>query len=64
MVTFLIYGVSPTPAALADEKGNRLVFDGVKDARWLERIARVATIEMVGAAGLAFSLMRSFRLHL
>jgi DUF917 family protein len=58
MVTFLIYGVSPTPAALADEKGNRLVFDGVKDARWLERIARVATIEMGGAAGLAFSLMR------
>ncbi len=57
MVTFFIYGVSPAPAALADEKGNRVVFDGVRDARWLERIARVATIEMGGAAGLAFSLM-------
>jgi DUF917 family protein len=54
MVTFLIYGVSPTPAALADEKGNRLVFDGVTNARWLERTARVATVEMGGAAGLAF----------
>lgn len=56
-MTYFIYGVSPAPAAIADEKGNRLVLDAVRNARWLERIAGAATIEMGGAVGLAFALM-------
>ncbi len=59
MVTFFIYGVSPSPAALADEKGNEVVFDRVLDSFWLERIARGITSEMGGAAGYAFALMRA-----
>lgn len=58
MLTYFIYGGSPQPSALADERGNRLVFPEVVDAHWLERIARAATIEMGGHAGLATSVMR------
>lgn len=57
MITYLIYGASPSPAALADEKGNRLVLSEVVDHRWLERIARSATIAMGGHAGLATAVM-------
>ena len=57
MITYLIYGGSPTPSALADERGNVVVFSEVVDARWLERIARAATIEMGGHAGLATAVM-------
>ena len=38
-------GVDASPLAMADEKGNRLVVDAV-DARWIERLARTATIDM------------------
>lgn len=57
MITYLIYGGSPEPSALADERGNRLIFTDVQDARWLERLARAATIEMGGHAGLATAVM-------
>ena len=57
MITYLIYGGSPTPSALADERGNRLVLSNVIDANWLERIARVVTIEMGGHAGIATAVM-------
>lgn len=57
MITYLIYGGSPEPSALADERGNRLVLSRVVDAMWLERIARVATIEMGGHAGIATAVM-------
>lgn len=57
MITYLIYGGSPQPSALADERGNRLVLSEVVDAKWLERITRAATIEMGGHAGLATSVM-------
>ncbi len=57
MITYLIYGGSPEPSALADERGNRLVLSEVVDANWLERIARVATIEMGGHAGVATAVM-------
>lgn len=57
MITYLIYGGAPAPAALADEKGNRLVLSSVTDARWLERLARAATIEMGAHAGLAACVM-------
>jgi len=57
MITYLIYGGSPSPAAIADERGNHIILADVQDAVWLERIARVATIEMGGHTGLATAVM-------
>lgn len=57
MVTFFIYGVPCVPAALADERGNQVIFDGVQDARFLERMARNITIQMGCTAGFAMPLM-------
>ncbi len=57
MITYLIYGGSPAPSAVADDKGNRVVIGDVVDARWLERIARSVTIEVGGHAGLATAVM-------
>jgi DUF917 family protein len=57
MVTYLIYGGSPSPAAVADEKGNRTVLSRVRDVYALERIARAVTIEYGGHAGLAMCPM-------
>ena len=57
MITYLIYGGSPFPAALADERGNRIVVDRILDAHWLERILRSVTIDMGGHAGLANAVM-------
>jgi uncharacterized protein len=57
MVTFTIYGVAPTPGALADPRGHQVVFDGIADPRTLERYARAVTIQMGGAAGYAFPPM-------
>ncbi|MFC4950450.1 DUF917 domain-containing protein [Pseudonocardia sp. GCM10023141] len=45
MILPTIYGITTTPMALTDEKGNRSVFDTV-DNMWAERLARTATIEM------------------
>lgn len=45
MVLPTLAGVRATPMALADEKGNSVVFDTV-DNRWAERLARTATVEM------------------
>lgn len=57
MITYFIYGGSPSPAALADERGNRIVVDQVVDSKWLERLLRTTTIEMGGHAGLATAVM-------
>lgn len=49
MVTFHLDGYSPSPVAMADEKGNALLLyptDGV----WSERLARSITIQMGGTA--------------
>jgi len=40
MTTFFIYGQDPSPAAIADDKGNVVVFNKVVDMFWLERFAR------------------------
>ena len=40
MTTFFIYGAQPSPAAIADEKGNVVVFRHVIDMFWLEKFAR------------------------
>src|SRR5918997_274118 len=57
MDTFTIYGVAPTPGALADPRGHEVVFDKIADPVTLERYARTVTIEMGGAAGYAFPPM-------
>jgi DUF917 family protein len=45
MVLPTLSGISATPLAIVDEKGNRGVFDTV-DNHWAERLARTATIDM------------------
>jgi len=56
MCTFAIYGVSLTPAVLADPHGQIAIFE-TGDAVTLERYARAVTIQMGGAAGYAFPPM-------
>lgn len=53
MCTYYIYGHAPAPAALADEKGNTVVLQNVKDMYWLERFARTIAVDMGAAAGFA-----------
>ena len=57
MNTFMIYGHSGLPAALADEKGNRVIITGACSALWLERLARTVTVQMGAAAGMALAPM-------
>jgi DUF917 family protein len=57
MDTFSIYGVVPTPGALADPRGHEVIFDKIADPVTLERYARVVTVQMGGAAGYAFPPM-------
>ena len=57
MDTFMILGVCPTPAALADPRGHVALFDEITDAATLERYARAVTIQMGGSAGYAFPSM-------
>jgi DUF917 family protein len=57
MVTYLIYGCAPAPAAVADEKGNRTVLSHVADVYALERLARAVAISYGGHAGLAMCPM-------
>src|SRR2546428_2902116 len=45
MVTPTMFGVSATPMALADEKGNSALIETI-DNRWTERLARSLTIDM------------------
>ena len=57
-MTFFIYGHAPQPAAIADEKGNVVVFRQVKDMYWLEKFARTIAVDMGAAAGFADPPMR------
>lgn len=57
MTSFFIYGARPSPAALADEKGNAVILAEVKDMYWLERFARSVAIDMGAAAGFALPPM-------
>ncbi|MGH9295977.1 MAG: DUF917 domain-containing protein, partial [Acidimicrobiales bacterium] len=57
MTTYQIFGAPPCPAVLADERGNRVLFPAIEDARRLERIARAATVAMGGHVGVAMSPM-------
>lgn len=58
MTTFFIYGAQAAPAAIADDKGNTVVFRDVIDMYWLERFARDTSVAMGAAAGLAIAPMR------
>ena len=57
MTTFFIYGQNPSPGAIADDKGNVVVFKAVKDMFWLERFARHVAVDMGAGAGFATSAM-------
>ena len=63
MDTFSIYGVAPTPGALADPRGHEVIFDKIADPVTLERYARAVTIQMGGAAGYAFPPMTAEEVH-
>ncbi|MGH3916610.1 MAG: DUF917 domain-containing protein [Pseudonocardiaceae bacterium] len=52
MVTATLNGISATPMALADEKGNIAVIDTV-DNHWAERLSRSLTIDMGCVAKIA-----------
>jgi uncharacterized protein len=57
MTTFFMYGVSPAPVSVADEKGNVVVIDAAQDVMATERIARLVCTYMGGTAGMALALM-------
>jgi len=58
MSTFFIYGLDPSPGAIADDKGNVVVFKTVVDMYWLERFARHIAVDMGAGAGFATAPMR------
>jgi DUF917 family protein len=57
METYVMYGIPPTPGALADHSSREVVFSGISDPKTLERYARVVTVQMGGGAGYAFPIM-------
>lgn len=57
MDTYSIYGVRPTPSAMADVRGHISIFDNIDDSHYLERYARVVAVQMGGGAGAAGPLM-------
>lgn len=58
MITWSIYGQRSTPAAMADEKGNVVVFRSTTNDKWVEDLARANVVVMGAAAGLAQAPMR------
>ena len=52
MVTCTLYGISATPMAIADEKGNAAIINTV-DNHWTETISRSITIDMGATALIA-----------
>lgn len=52
MVSFYLDGFEPETVAMADEKGNSVLFYP-KDGMWAERIARAITIEMGGSSSVS-----------
>jgi DUF917 family protein len=58
MTTFSIYGHRSTPAAIADERGNVVLFRHTISEVWFERLARSAVVTMGGTAVGAEAPMR------
>ncbi len=59
MTTFFIYGHAASPAAIADDKGNVVLFREVVDMYWLERFARHIAVDMGAGAGFALPPLRA-----
>ncbi len=57
MVSMTMHGLKATPMVIADDKGNSIVINAV-DNLATEKFARVATVEMGGAALIALYPMR------
>ncbi len=57
MDTFMIYGVAPSPFALADTHGNIAIFPRIGSAKQAEEFARSLTIEMGGSAALVMPVL-------
>lgn len=57
MSTYFIYGLEPSPGAIADDKGNVVVFKTMIDMYWLERFARHVAVDMGAGAGFATTPM-------
>lgn len=57
MDTFMIYGVAPSPFALADTHGNIAIFPRIGSAKQAEDFARSLTIEMGGSAALVMPVL-------
>lgn len=58
MCTWSIYGHKSTPAAMADEKDNVVVFRHTRDEFWVETLARASVVAMGAAAAIAMAPMR------
>lgn len=56
MVTFTIGGVSATPMALTDEKGNSVIFKTITN-KWTEDLARAVTMVCGGSVSIALYCM-------
>ena len=56
MVTFTIGGVSATPLAMTDEKGNATMIKTINN-KWTENIARVICMECGGSVSVALYIM-------
>ena len=52
MVTFTIGGISASPMALADEKGNTVIFETITN-KWTEELARAVTMSCGGSVAVA-----------
>ena len=57
MKTFFIYGAPFVPMSLCDEKGNVIYITEALNAKWVERLARAATIQMGCVAAYALNPM-------
>ena len=56
MVTFTIGGMSATPMALTDEKGNSVIFETITN-KWTEELARAVTMSCGGSVAVSLSPM-------
>lgn len=56
MVTFTIGGISATPMALTDEKGNTVIFETITN-KWTEELARSVTMSCGGSVSVSLYSM-------
>lgn len=57
MVTFTIGGISATPMALVDEKGNSAIFETITN-KWTEELARAVTMSCGGSVSVSLYPMK------